>query len=159
MPYWADWDWPPEGSTTRTDGVPDEPPYDIGYHYPSVPPPPPKVAIRTDRAEYAPGDEMTVSMSYENRGVKVEGAIYFAFGPESLDWLVFWPWMTVVPTPYFEGTLWSGVSYPNLPSTTHTIPDSLAPGGYLWLGAVLNADGSFASDIALRPVTIQAAGR
>jgi len=150
---------PPEGSTTRTDGVPDEAPFDIGYHYPSVPPPPPKVGIATDRAEYAAGDEMTVSMSYENRGVKVEGAVYFAFGPESLDWLVFWPWMTFVPTPYFEGTLWSGVSYPNLPSTMHTIPENLAPGSYLWLGAVLNADGSFASDIALCPVTIQAAGR
>ena len=144
--------------TTRTDGFPDTGVVDIGYHYPSVPPPPPKVEIETDRAEYAAGDEMTVSMSYENRGVKVEGAIYFAFGPESLDWLVFWPWMTFVPTPYFEGTLWSGVSYPNLPSTTHTIPESLAPGGYLCLGAVLNADGSFASDIALYPVTIQAVG-
>jgi len=145
---------PPEGTTTRTDGVPDVAPFDIGYHYPSVPPPPPKVSIKTDRTEYAAGEEMQAFMSYENRGVKVEGAIYFAFGPESLEWLIYWPWMTFVPTPWVEGTLWSGVSYPNLAPTTHTIPDSLAPGGYLWLGAVLSSDGSFASDIALWPVTI-----
>ena len=134
--------------------MPDEWPYDIGYHYPSVPPPPPKVSVKTDRTEYLHGEEMTVYPSYENRGVKVEGAIYFAFGPESLEWLIFWPWMTFVPTPFAEGTLWSGVSYPNLPPTTHTIPGSLAPGHYFWLGAVLSADGAFASDIALWPVTI-----
>ena len=154
---WYSWeyrDWPPTGSTTRTDGVPDEWPYDIGYHYPSVPPPPPKVSIKTDRAEYAAGEEMTVYASYENRGVKVEGAIYFAFGPESLEWLIYWPWMTFAPTPFAEGTLWSGVSYQNLPPTTHTIPDGLGPGGYLWLGAVISADGAFASDIALWPITI-----
>ena len=148
--------WPPEGSTTRTDGVPDGPPYDLGYHYPSVPPPPPAVAVRTNRAEYAVGDEMKAFMTYENRGVKVEGAIYFAFGPDTLDWLIFWPWMTFVPTPWFSGTLYSGVSYQNLPPTTHTIPESLAPGGYLWLGAVLASDGTFASDVALCPVTIRA---
>ena len=140
--------------TTRTDGVPDEYPYDLGYHYPSLPPPLPSVSIRTDRAEYAAGEEMQAFMSYENRGVKVEGAIYFAFGPDTLDWLIYWPWMTFVPTPWVEGTLWSGVSYRNLPPTTHTIPDSLTPGGYLWLGAVLSFDGTFASDIALWPVTI-----
>ncbi len=157
-PWWRGFlsGWPPEGSTTRTDGVPDEWPYDIGYHYPSVPPPPPAVLVRTDRTEYAAGEEMQVFMSFENRGVKVEGAIYFAFGPESLDWLIYWPWMTFVPTPWAEGTLYSGVSYPNLPPTAHTIPDSLAAGGYLWLGAVLASDGAFASDIALWPVTISA---
>jgi len=149
---WEGIDWPTEGSTTRTDGVPDEAPYDIGYHYPSVPPPPPAAEVRTDRTRYAAGEEMTVYPSYNNRGVKVEGAIYFAFGPESLDWLIYWPWMTFVPTPWVEGTLYSGVSYPNLPPTTHTIPEGLTPGHYLWLGAVLNSDGAFASDIALWPV-------
>ncbi|MBN2208180.1 MAG: DUF1565 domain-containing protein [Candidatus Coatesbacteria bacterium] len=148
--------WPPEGSTTRTDGVPDEAPYDIGYHYPSVPPPPPAVSVRTDRTEYAVGDQMQAFITYENRGVKVQGAIYFAFGPDTLDWLIFWPWMTFVPTPWVSGTLYSGVSYQNLPPTTNTIPDGLAPGHYLWLGAVLASDGTFASDVALCPVTITA---
>ncbi|MBN1593280.1 MAG: hypothetical protein JW941_08570 [Candidatus Coatesbacteria bacterium] len=143
-----------EGLTTRTDGVPDESPYDIGYHYPSVPPPPPAVEVRTDKSEYVPGEEMTFYPSYENRGVKVEGAIYFAFAPEDLEWFAYWPWMTFIPTPYVEGTLYSGVSYPNLPPTTHTIPEGLAPGTYYWLGAVIASDGSFASDIALCPVQI-----
>ncbi|MCD6326258.1 DUF1565 domain-containing protein, partial [bacterium] len=71
-------DWPPEGSTTRTDGVPDQLPYDIGYHYPSVPPPAPAIWVETDRQDYAAGDEMTVAVGYENRGVKVEGAMYIA---------------------------------------------------------------------------------
>ncbi len=31
--------------------------------------------------------------------------------------------------------------------------------GYLWLGAVLNSDGTFASDIALWPVTFQVVTR
>ncbi|MBN2207728.1 MAG: DUF1565 domain-containing protein [Candidatus Coatesbacteria bacterium] len=156
--YWElfDDDWPPSGSTTRTDGVPDEARYDLGYHYPSVPPPAPGVTVRTDRTEYPVGDEMQASMTYENRGVKVEGAIDFAFGPDTLDWLIFWPWMTFIPTPWVWGTLWSGVSYQNLPPTTHTIPGGLAPGRYLWLGAVLASDGTFASDIALWPVTITA---
>ena len=42
----------------------------------------------------------------------------------------------------------------DLPPTTHTIPDSLAPGGYLWLGAVLSSDGTFASHIAVWPLII-----
>ena len=155
---WYVWTWPwdpPSTGTTRTDGVPDEGQwFDIGYHYPSVAPPPPAVSVRTDRAEYAAGEEMLAYMTYENRGVKVEGAIYFAFGPESLDWLIYWPWMTFVPTPWVEGTLYSGISHPNLPPTTHTIPEGLAPGVYFWLGAVIACDGAFASDIALWPVTI-----
>ncbi len=153
-PDWAD--WPPSGSTTRTDGVPDEAPFDIGYHYPSVPPPPPSVSIRTDRSEYAPGDEMILLGSFENRGVLVEGGIYVAFGPESLDWLLYWPSMTFVRAPVFEGKIYSGAVYPMCPLDALIVPQSLAPGGYLWLGAVLNADGVFASDIALWPVTITA---
>ncbi|MBN1593552.1 MAG: hypothetical protein JW941_09960, partial [Candidatus Coatesbacteria bacterium] len=70
----------------------------------------------------------------------------------------YWPWMTFIPTPYVEGTLYSGISYPNLPSTTHTIPEGLAPGTYYWLGAVIASDGSFASDIAIWPVEINGEG-
>jgi len=144
----------PAGSTTRTDGVPDQLPFDIGYHYPSVAPPPPAIWVETDRQDYAPGDEMTVSVGYENRGVRVEGAMYIAFGPESLDWLVYWPWMTFTPTSFAHGTFYSGLTYPNLGTTTHTIPPGLASGTYFWLAAVLNADASLASDLNVWPITI-----
>ncbi|MCD6327300.1 hypothetical protein J7M28_07085, partial [bacterium] len=144
----------PAGSTTRTDGVPDVARFDIGFHYPSVPPPAPSIWVETDRQDYAPGDEMTVSVGYENRGVRIEGAMYIAFGPESLDWLVYWPWMTFTPTSFAHGTFYSGLTYPNLGTTRHTLPEGLAPGRYFWLAAVLNADASLASDLNVWPITI-----
>ena len=151
--------WPPTGTTTRTDGTPDAGyPYDAGYHYPSVAPPPPALHLETDRAEYSPGDEMILFGGYENRGVKVEGAIYAAFGPQTLDWLVYWPSMTFDPAPVSKGIFYSGVALPTIPLDTLTVPDALQAGNYAWLGLVLNSDGSLASDLCVSRLTIRPQG-
>jgi len=44
--------------------------------------------------------------------------------------------------------------YPMSRIGTLVVPDSLAVGSYLWLGAVINNDGTFASDTAVWPITI-----
>ena len=99
---------------------------------------------------------MVLFGGYENRGVKVEGAIYVAFGPQTLDWLVYWPSMGFDPVPVSEGIFYSGIALPTIPLDTFTVPDTLQLGEYTWLGLVLNSDGTLASDICVSPLTVSA---